>query len=122
MEPKTIQYQRTRKVNPGMIDSKFDWGSETIEYGAWGDISADEDKDEAVKQLTSHVDGVVQERIEALVFSLRSKARKRNYYWDAIEKAFFALMSTQNMPEEEMKIALERFQEFLEQEMKGLEV
>ena len=119
---KTIHYERTRKINPKLIDSRYEFGSEGYGDEAWAEVEEGETPEEAHAKLVEFVNGNVRTEIEATVFDLRAKARKRNYYWDAIEKAFFNLMSTQNMPEEEMKIAIMRFQEFLEQEMKSLEV
>lgn len=121
MQPKTITYNRTRKINPELIDPKFQYGSEVIQFGAWADVPEDADLAAETADLKSYVDGEIQAQIEALVHSLRSKTNKRNYYWQAIEAAFRELMTSQKMSEDEMQIALDRFTQLLEIEMSRME-
>ena len=121
MPPKTITYNRTRKINPALIDPKYQYGSEEIQFGAWADVPEDADLAAETADLKSYVDGEIQAQIEALVHSLRSKTNKRNYYWQAIEAAFRELMASQKPSDDEMQIALERFTQLLEIEMSRME-
>lgn len=122
MEPKTITFTRTRKINPALISPKYQYGSEEISFGAWMDVPEDSDQYESSLSLIAYVESIIQDRIETMVIDLRSKARNKHYFMPAIYAAFTMLLETQNLSKEEIEIAFEQFEKLLETEMSKLEV
>jgi hypothetical protein len=122
MKIKTIQYQRTRKINPALISPKYQYGSEEISFGAWADLQAGESEEEAAATLKTYIDEYVKREIANLVKDLREKANCENYCFLAIATAFSELMKTQNLPIEEINIALGRFIDLLNQKQAETQV
>lgn len=114
MPAKTIHYHKSRKINPALIDKRFEYGSETIEFGAWADVPEDEDIEKATADLKAFVNGEIETELQETVERLRKVARSRIFFEDAIFAAFSELMGSQNMSDEEMTIARDRFHELLE--------
>ena len=110
----TISYNRMRKFNPGMISSKFDYGSEEVGFGLWIQVDRDEDFEHHVKELKAKVNDEIEKELQETVMRLRQRAQARNYNWNAIQHAFNELMQSQDMSAEQINAGLERFVQLLE--------
>ena len=117
MKIKTIQYKKTRKLNPELISPKFTYMSEEVEAGAWADINEEENEQESMELLSQFVDGHIEAQVEGVVTHYRTISNSRNVYYNEIEPAFYELMRSQNLPDEDIRIAYSRFVDLLEFEM-----
>lgn len=117
MQPKTISYSRTRKVNPALIHPKYQYGSEEISFTAWADIPEEADIRLETDNLKGYVEAEIALQISTLIEDLRSKAGARNYTWNAIVQAFSELMKSQHLKDDDIQAGLERFATLLEKYM-----
>ena len=63
---KTIHYERTRKINPKLIDSRYEFGSEGYGDEAWAEVEEGETPEEAHAKLVEFVNGNVRAEISGL--------------------------------------------------------
>lgn len=116
MEIKTIQFSRVRKIAPELISRQFQYFSETVEAGAWADITNDE-AETASPLLKEYVNEIVNSEVEQITAHYRSIAREIKVHYGEIEPAFYELMRSQNMTDDEISIAFDQFKRNIEAEM-----
>lgn len=109
----TINYGRERKINPRLIHPNFEYGSETIVFSLWEQIDKDQDRQAAIDELKATVNAEIEKELQETVERLRRISRASQYNILAIESAFYELMKSQNLPDDEIKIAFDRFTEIL---------
>lgn len=116
--PKNIYYDRIRKINPGLISSKFDYMAETVKFGTWMDLNPARDVQEQTQELEDYVNGEIEKSVEKITEHYRRVGRAQNVYYDEIEIAFTELMNyPQHFDNESAEWAWAEFRKLLENQM-----
>lgn len=87
--PKTISYKRQKKVNPGLVNPRFEYMSESFEFLAWEDIDPAEDTQAAYDRLVSFIDQMIQNKTEEIVTYYREISRSQIVPLESVRTAFY---------------------------------